>query len=132
MANFGPKPWTNPFENISIISFFLHLVLRAYKGVFLLQNIIKHIFLNQTAFKKKREKWPGLDQNHGLTPLEKSQSFDFFNFLFYSLERRFFALEYHKTHFSDLDCIKKEGNVANFGPKPWTNPFGQISIFRFF
>ena len=45
MANFGPKPWTNPFENISIISFFLHL------------------------------------------------------------QRRFFALEYHKTHFPDLDCL---------------------------
>ena len=141
MANFGPKPWSNPFENISIISFFLHLVFRAYKGVFLLQNIIKHIFLTQTAFKKKREKWPGLDQNHGeisifrlfqlfvfiaqkgvfllqnitkhifltqivlkkrekwpildqnhgLTPLDKSQFFDFFNFVFLSPRKAFFC-----------------------------------------
>ena len=22
--------------------------------------------------------------------------------------------------------------MANFGPKPWTNPFGKISIFRLF
>ena len=33
-------------------------------------------------FKKKLEKWPFLDQNHGLTPLEKSQFFEFLNFLF--------------------------------------------------
>ena len=34
------------------------------------------------AEKKKLEKWQFLDQNHGLTPLEKSQFFDFLNFLF--------------------------------------------------
>ena len=49
---------------------------------------------------------------------------------FYSLERRFFDLEYHITHFPGLDCLKKnDGKMANFGPKPWTNPFGKISIF---
>ena len=32
--------------------------------------------------KKKLEKWPFFDQNHGLTPLEKCQFFDFLNFLF--------------------------------------------------
>ena len=32
--------------------------------------------------KKKLEKWPFLDQNHGLTPLEKCQFFDFLDFLF--------------------------------------------------
>ena len=37
-----------------------------------------------TIFPKinKLEKWPFLDQNHGLTPLEKCQFFDFLNFLF--------------------------------------------------
>ena len=32
--------------------------------------------------KIKFEKWPFLDQNHGLTRLEKCQFFDFLNFLF--------------------------------------------------
>ena len=32
--------------------------------------------------KEKLEKWPFLDQNHGLTSLEKCQFFDFWNFLF--------------------------------------------------
>ena len=60
------------------------------------------------------EKWPVLDQNHRL---------------FYSLERCFFALRYHKTHSLGLDCPPKKGKMANFAAKPQTNPFGKFSIF---
>ena len=129
-----------------------------------------------------------LDQNDGLTPLQKCQFFDFFNFLFllprkaflrsriekntflwpilpkkswknghfltktisqqlcknvyfstfwtscfYCLEIPFFVLEYHKTHFSALYCLKrKEGKMTNFGAKPWVKPLGKMSIFRLF
>ena len=53
--------------------------------------------------------------------------------LFYSLESRLFVVEYRKTHFSTLYCQKKKvGKIANFRPQPWTNPFGEISIFRLF
>ena len=52
---------------------------------------------------------------------------------FYSLNRRFFVLEYHKRHFPGLYCLKKKiGKMAIFGPKPWVNPFGKMSIFRLF
>ena len=45
----------------------------------------------------------------------------------------FFALELHKTNFPGLDCLTwKHEKIANFGAKPWTNPFGKISIFRLF
>ena len=45
----------------------------------------------------------------------------------------FFTLEYHKTHLPGLDCRKKKyEKLANVRPKPWTNPFGKISIFRGF
>ena len=54
-------------------------------------------------------------------------------FFFFSLERSFFVLEYDKTHFSGLYCLKKKvGKMAIFGPKPWVNPFGKMSIFRLF
>ena len=67
------------------------------------------------------------------TPLEKYQYYDFLNFLFYSLERRFFVLEYHKRHYPGLNCLKKNvGKMALFGPKPWVNPFGKMSIFQLF
>ena len=52
---------------------------------------------------------------------------------FYSLEKRFFVLEYCKRHFPGLYCLKKKvGKMAIFGPKPWVNPFGKMSIFRLF
>ena len=79
------------------------------------------------------EKWQFLDQNHWLTPLEKYQFFDILIFFFYSLETRFFVLEYRKRHFSCLYCLKKKvGKSANFGPKPLGNPFEKMSIFRLF
>ena len=49
------------------------------------------------------------------------------------LETRFFFLEYRKTLFRDLYCLKtKHGKMANFGQKPWVNPFAKIAIFSTF
>ena len=66
MAIFGLKPWVNPFGKMSI---FRLSKLYAFSWPILPK-------------KKKLEKWPFFDQNHGLTPLEKCQFFDFLNFLF--------------------------------------------------
>ena len=118
MVIFGPNPWVNSFGKMLIFRLFEPLVFMAQKGVFLFQNIVKDIFLVYISLKKKLEKWPFLDQNHGLMPLEKCQFFDFLNFLFYSLERRFFVLEYRKGHFPGLYCLKKKvGEMAIFGQK---------------
>ena len=54
------------------------------------------------------EKWPYLDQNHGLTPLEKHQCFDILNFFFYSRKTRLFVLEYRKRHLPNLVLPKKK------------------------
>ena len=52
---------------------------------------------------------------------------------FYSLEKRFFVLQYRNRHFPGLFCLKKKvGKMAFLGPKPWVNPFGKISICRLF
>ena len=49
---------------------------------------------------------------------------------FLALKGFFFVLEYSKRHFADLYCVKRKiGNVAIFGPKPWDNPYGKMSIF---
>ena len=53
----------------------------------------------------------------------------FWTCCFYSRERRFFVLEYHKRHFPGLYCLKKRGKLAIFAPKPWVNPFKKMSIF---
>ena len=69
-----------------------------------------------------------------LNPSGKVSIFRLFElFFFYNLERRFFVLEYRKRHFPGLYCFKKQfGKMAIFGPKPWGNPFGKMSIFRLF
>ena len=61
------------------------------------------------------QKWPFLDQKHGLTPLEKSQFFYFLNFFFLQPITAFFVQEYRKTHFPGLYCLKKQvGKIAIF------------------
>ena len=69
-----------------------------------------------------------------INPFGKMSIFRLFEPLFfYSLERCFFLLEYRKTHFPVLYRLnKKVGKMAIFGPKPWVNPFGEMSIFRLF
>ena len=53
--------------------------------------------------------------------------------VFYSLEKPFFALEYHERHFTGLYCLKKKvGKMAIFGPNQWVNPVGKMSIFLLF
>ena len=52
---------------------------------------------------------------------------------FYSLERRFFVLEYRKTYFRGLYCLKKNLETwplldQNHGLTPWA----KMSIFRIF
>ena len=80
--------------------------------------------------KKQMEKWPILDQNHGLTLWKNVNFFSFRTSSFYRLEKPFFLLEYRKRHFPGLYCLKKNGKMANFGPKLCVNPYGKISVFR--
>ena len=85
------------------------------------------------------EKWPILDQNHGLTLLEKCQFFDFLNLCFYSLERCFLVLEYRKRLFPGLYCLRKELLEKwpfldqNYGLTLWENVnFLTFWTFRFY
>ena len=74
MAIFGPKPWLNPFGKMSVSRLFELQVFIAYKGVFSFYNIVKVIFQAYIALKKRFEKWPVLDQNHGFCLLYTSPS----------------------------------------------------------
>ena len=56
----------------------------------------------------------------------------FWTSCFYSLEWRFFVLEYSKRHFPGLYCLKKIGKMAIFGPKPWVKPFWKNVNFSTF
>ena len=69
-----------------------------------------------------------------VNPFEKMSIFRLFEpFCFYSLERRFFVVEYRKRHIPGVYCLKRKvGKMTIFGPKPWVNPFGKVSIFGLF
>ena len=58
MANFSPKPWTNPFGKKTNFRLLELLVFIAEKGVFLFYNIAKHIFLAYITLTQNMEKWP--------------------------------------------------------------------------
>ena len=88
MAIFGLKPMVNPFGKMSIFRLFKLLFLMAYKGVFFVLDYHRMHFPRLYCVKKsilrrkeKFEKWPFLDQNHGLTRLEKCQFFRILEFL---------------------------------------------------
>ena len=109
--------WTSCFYSLQRLSFVPERSKRHFPRIYLL--------------KKKLEKFLFLDQNHGLTPLEKCEFFDFWISSFYSLERRFSVLEYCKRHFPCLNCLKKKvRKMAIFGSKPWVHPFEKTWIFQ--
>ena len=120
-AIFGPKPWVNPFGKMSIFRLFELLITIAQKGVFSFQNIVKDIFLVYIALKKKLEKWPFLDQNHGLTLLEKCQFFAFLNILFLKPRKAFFCCRIsQRTFFWTILTKKKTWKNGHF----WTKTMG--------
>ena len=54
-------------------------------------------------------------------------------FCFYSLEKRFCLLEYHKRHFPGLHCLKiKSWKNDHFWTKTTVNTVRKMSIFRLF
>ena len=108
MAIFGPKPWVNPFGKLSVIRLFKLLVFIAQKRVFPFQNIVKDIFMAYIVFKKKFEKWPFLDRNHGLTPLEKYQFFDFLSIYFLQPRKAFFCSRISLRTFSRTKLTKRK------------------------
>ena len=79
------------------------------------------------------QKWPILIQNHGLTPLEKSQFFNLLNFFFLQPKKAFFRSRKSQNTFSWPLLPKiKNAKMANFGHKPWTNPFAKNLNFSTF
>ena len=82
MTIFGRKASVNPLGKISIFWLFEPFCFYTVEKRFFVQEYRKRHFPGLYCLKKKLEKWPFLDEKHGLTPLEKSQFFDFLNFLF--------------------------------------------------
>ena len=119
MANFGPKPWTNPFGKISIFPVFELLdFFQPRKVFFLFQNIVKHISWPILPKRKRWKKRPILDQNHGLTPFEKSQFFDFLHFLFLQPRKTFFGFQNIVEHNGPGVLVRFKSVDTKYFPPP--------------
>ena len=129
MAIFEPKPWVNPFgKNVNFSTVWTSLFYSLERRFFVLEYHKRH-FPNLYCLKNK----VGKMAIFGPKPWENVNFSTFWTSCFYSLERRFFVLEYHKRHFPSLFCQKrKDGKMVNLWPKPCINPFGKISIFATF
>ena len=121
MAILGPKPWVNPFGKISIFRLFkLHV-------------FIAFLFPSLYCLKKKWKNGHFWTKTTGQTLWKNVNFSTFWTSCLYSLDRRFFVLEYRKRHFARLYCLKTKGGKKNiFGPKQWVNRFGKMSICRLF
>ena len=134
MAIFGPKPWVNPFGKMSIFRLFELVVFIAQKGVFFVLEYRKRHFPGLYRLKKKVGKRAIFGPKPWVNPFGKMSIFRLFELVVFIAQKGvFFVLEYRKRHFPGLYCLKKKvGKMAIFGPKPWVNPFGKMSIFRLF
>ena len=119
MAIFRPKPCN-----------FLFLQRRK---AFFLSRISQKTFSWSKLPKKKSWKNGHFGLKKWVNPLGKMSIFRLSELLvFYSVERLFFFQNITKDIFLASISLKKIGKTAIFGPKPWDNPLGKISIFRVF
>ena len=132
MANFGAKPWTNPFGKMSIFRLFKLLVFIAQTGVFSFQNILKHIFLAYIPKKINSGKMANFGPEPWTNPIGKMSIFRLFELLVFIAQKGVFSFQNILKHIflAYIPQKIKDGKMANFGPKTWTNSFRKMSIFR--
>ena len=104
-GHFWTKTMDSPlWKNVNILTFWTSCFYSLKKRFFVLEYR-KSQFPGQYCLKKKTGKIAIFGPK--TMGLEKCQFLEFWSSCFYSLERRFFVLEYRKTHFNGLYCLKK-------------------------
>ena len=104
MDIFGLKPW----KYVNISTFWTSSFYRLERRFFVLQSY-KGLFPGLYWLKKERLKNGHFWTKPWRNPFWKMSIFRRFKLLvFYSLERRFFVLEYHERYFPGLYCLKKK------------------------
>ena len=140
-------------KNVNFSTFWPFCFYRLKRRFFVLEYH-KRYFSGLYCLKKKVTKMAVFGPKPCVNPFEKNVHFStVWTCCFYSLEKPFFVLEYHKRHFSFLYCLKKQWKNGHFltktmgqpllknfnfksekwpifGRRPWVNPFGKMSIVR--
>ena len=90
-GHFLTKTMGKIWKNLNFSTFWTCCFYRLKRRFFVLEYCKSHFPCLYCKKKKHMEKWPFFGQNHGLTPLEKSQFFDFLNFFFLWARKTFFC-----------------------------------------
>ena len=121
-----------PFENSQFLQLLNLLLLYPRKTCFR-SRISSKAFSWPILPKKQLSKMAIFEPKPLVTFLEKSQFFDFFNFLSLKPRKAFFRSRLSsKTFFWPVLRKKNGGKMDIFGLKQWVNPFGKMSMFRLF
>ena len=118
------------FQFFDLLNFLLYTLERR----FFVQEYHERHLPGLYCLKKKLEKMAILKPKPWVNPFRKMSIFRLFQplFLFFSLYRRFFVLEYHKTHFSGLYCLKKKLEKSPFLDQDhWLTPLENCQSFDF-
>ena len=121
-----------PLEKSQFFDFLNLSFLQSSKDFLFCKKLSNTFFFAYFAKNRNMLKLHIFDQNHRLTPLQKSQFFDFLNFSLQCLGIMFLFLKYCQTHF--LPYFEKNKNMATFyifdqnhGLTLWKTP--NFSIF---
>ena len=131
MANFGPKPWTNPFgKNNLNFWIFQTSCFCSLESRFSVLEYRKTHFPSLYCQKKKSSKNGQFWTKTMDYPFGKISIFRLFKlcaFIAQKVVLRFQNIVKH-IFLAYIAKRKKVQKMANFGPKPWTNPFGKNNL----
>ena len=137
MAIIGPKPWVNAFEKCQFLDFLNILFLQPRKAFFVLEYRKRNC---PGLYCPKKKNWKYIQEiqpRKMFFMIFQNKKTPFYDIKTrsskksYSLERRFFVLEYQKRHFPGLYFLKKTSwKTCHFYTT--TISFKKMSIFRLF
>ena len=134
MAIFRTKEWVNPSEKSQVFRRFELVVFLAQKVVLLVLEYCKTHLSGLYCLKEKLGKMAIFASKPWVNPFGKILIFRLFELLVFIAQKIVFWLQNIVKHIflAYIAKKKKVRKIAIFGPKPWENPFGKMSIFRLF
>ena len=130
---FSQKPWTNPSSKCRYSLTLLELHFSCLKSILSIQNIKKCFFLASFAPKKKHMKnGRYFEKNHGLTPLQNVDFFDFARVSLFRFKKHFFLSRISKNVSLWLFLLKR--NIWEkgrfFDKNHGLTPLQNVDFFR--
>ena len=131
MAIFAQKPGFNHFTKMSIFRLFELLVCFSLERHIFVLEYRKSYFPGLYSIRRKVGKTAVFGAITWVNPFGKISIFLLFELLVFIAQKGIFFSRYRKIHFPGLYRLRKNvGKMVLFGPIPWVNLSGKMSVFR--